>query len=78
MAVKARHAGLLCLETRRAQAARVRQGLGAFVPSIVRFLVFLLVVGGLGFAAIFALATFVEPQPREITVGVPSSRLAVD
>ncbi|MEM7567920.1 MAG: histidine kinase [Pseudomonadota bacterium] len=48
------------------------------MPSIVRFLVFLLVIGGLGFAAIFALATFVEPEPREVTIDVPSSRLTID
>ena len=51
---------------------------GLFVPSIVRFLVFLLVLGGLGFAAIYALATFVEPEPREISISVPSSRLSVN
>ncbi len=48
------------------------------MPSIVRFLVFLLVIGGLGFAAVFALATFVEPEPREVTISVPSSRLTLD
>ena len=48
------------------------------MPSIVRFLVFLLVLGGLGFAAIYALATFVEPEPREISISVPSSRLSVN
>ena len=30
---------------------------------------------GLGFAAMFALATFVDPEPREITVTVPNSKL---
>ena len=54
------------------------RSLGAFVPSIVRFLVFLLVLGAIAFGAIFALATFVEPQSREIVERVPSSRLTLD
>ncbi len=48
------------------------------MPSIVRFLVFLLVICGLGFGAIFVLATFVEPETREVTISVPSSRLTLD
>ena len=46
------------------------------MPSLVRFLIFVLVIGGLGYGAIFALATFVEPKPREITVTVPAERFA--
>jgi hypothetical protein len=33
------------------------------------------VLAGLAFAAMFALATLVEPQPREMSVTIPSSRL---
>ena len=45
------------------------------MPTLFRFLVVLAVLGGLGFAAMFALATFVEPEPREMTVTIPNSRL---
>ena len=45
------------------------------MPTLFRFLAVLTVIGGLGFAAMFALATFVEPEPREITVTIPNSRL---
>lgn len=45
------------------------------MPTLLRFLVVCAVLGGLGFAAMLALATFVEPEPREITVSIPNSRL---
>ena len=45
------------------------------MPTLLRFLAVLAVIAGLAFAAVFALATFVEPEPREITVTIPSSRL---
>jgi hypothetical protein len=48
---------------------------GGPVPTLFRFLVVVLLLAGLGFAVIYALATFVEPQPREMTVTVPSNRL---
>ena len=38
------------------------------MPTLFRFLVVVAVLAGLGFAAMFALATFVEPEPREMTV----------
>ncbi len=44
------------------------------MPTLFRFLAVLAVIGGLVFAAMFALATFVNPDPREITVPVPTSR----
>jgi hypothetical protein len=44
------------------------------MPSLLRFLVVIGVIVGLGYAAIFALATFVEPKPRDITVTVPQDR----
>ena len=46
------------------------------MPSLLRFLAVLTVLGGLGFATMLALVTFVEPQPREMTQTVPSSRFA--
>ena len=43
------------------------------MPTLFRFLVVVAVLAGLGFAAMFALATLVEPEPREITVPIPAS-----
>jgi hypothetical protein len=45
------------------------------VPTLFRFFAVLAVLAGLGFAAMFALATLVEPQPREISVTVPFNKL---
>jgi hypothetical protein len=45
------------------------------VPTLFRFLFVVAILAGLGFAAVFALATLVEPEPREITVPIPGSRL---
>ncbi len=46
------------------------------MPTLFRFLVVVAVLAGLAFAAMFALATLVEPEPREMTVTIPNSRLA--
>ena len=43
--------------------------------SLLRFLIVLAVLAGLGFAAIWALATFVEPKPREMSVTIPKDKL---
>ena len=45
------------------------------MPTLFRFLAVIAVIGGLAFAAMFALATFVEPEPREITVTIPNSKI---
>ena len=45
------------------------------MPTLLRFLFVIAVLAGLGFAAMFALATLVEPEPREMTVTIPASRL---
>ena len=45
------------------------------MPTLFRFLAVLAVIAGLAFAAMFALATFVEPEQREMTVTIPNSRL---
>ena len=45
------------------------------MPTLFRFILVLAILAGLGFAAMFALATLVQPQPREISVTVPSSKL---
>src|SRR6202521_876046 len=46
------------------------------MPSLLRLLVVLGLLGGLAYAAMFALANFVQPKPREITVTIPQERLA--
>jgi len=45
------------------------------VPSLFRFLATIAILGGLIFAGMFALATFVEPTPREMSVTIPASKL---
>lgn len=45
------------------------------MPTLFRFLLIIAVLAGLAFAAMFALATLVEPQPRDMTVTIPNSRL---
>jgi hypothetical protein len=44
------------------------------MPSLFRFLTILAIIAGIGYAAIYALATLVNPQTREITVTVPPDR----
>jgi hypothetical protein len=45
------------------------------MPSLFRFLMFLGLIGGLAYGAIFSLATFVKYQPREIIVTIPQEKL---
>ena len=40
------------------------------MPSLFRFLFFILLLGGLGYVAVFSLANFVNLKPREITVTI--------
>jgi hypothetical protein len=44
------------------------------MPSLLRFLTVIAIILGLGYAAMFVLANFVEPKPRDITVTVPQDR----
>lgn len=44
------------------------------MPSLIRLLVVVGVIAGLAYAAMFALATFVDPRPREMVVTVPPDR----
>jgi hypothetical protein len=44
------------------------------MPSLFRFLVFLGMLSGLAYGAVFALATYVELNPREITVTIPQDK----
>lgn len=55
---------------RRAQA-RLEAGL----PTLIRLLAIMGVLAGLGYAALWALATKVEPQEREISYTIPQDRI---
>jgi hypothetical protein len=45
------------------------------MPTLFRFLTVIGIIAGLGYAGLWALATFVQPEPREISVTIPASRL---
>ena len=45
------------------------------MPSLVRFLVYCLIIAALVGVAMYVLANFVEPSPRETTIRVPAERL---
>lgn len=40
------------------------------MPSLLRFLTVAAVIAGIAYGAIFALANFVNPKPREFTVTI--------
>ena len=44
------------------------------MPTLIRFLTVIAVIGGLIYGGIFALATFFDPAPREITVTGPPDK----
>jgi hypothetical protein len=46
------------------------------MPSLFRLLTVIGVLGGLAYGAMFMLATWFNPQPREITVSIPPDRFA--
>ena len=45
------------------------------MPTLFRFLLVLLVLGGIGLGAMFALATLISPEPREMSETIPATRL---
>jgi len=45
------------------------------MPSLVRFLVFCLILAALVGTAMYMLANFVEPSPKETTIRIPADRL---
>jgi hypothetical protein len=47
------------------------------MPTLIRLIVALLFLGGLGYAALFALTIFVDPGQKEITVRIPARDLVV-
>lgn len=44
------------------------------MPSLFRFLMFIGLLGGLAYGAVFSLATFIKYQPREIVVTIPNDK----
>ena len=44
------------------------------MPSLFRFLSVLAVIVGIAYGAIYALANFVKPSPREMTVTIPPDK----
>jgi hypothetical protein len=44
------------------------------MPSLFRFLVVVAIIAGVVYGAIYALANFVNPKPREMTVTVPPDK----
>ena len=44
------------------------------MPSLFRFLIFVGLLGGLAYGAVFSLATFVPYKPREIIVTIPPDK----
>lgn len=45
------------------------------MPSLVRFLVFCLILAALVGTAMYLLANFVESSPKETTIRIPAERL---
>ena len=46
--------------------------------SLIGLLIFLVILGGAAFAAMWALDTYVEPSPREMTIDIPLDRVLDD
>jgi hypothetical protein len=45
------------------------------LPTLVRFLVVLALIGGVIFSGMLAFAYLVEPEPRDMSVTIPPARL---
>jgi hypothetical protein len=44
------------------------------MPSLLRFLLVLCMLAGAGYGAMYALAHWYDPKPREITVSIPPDK----
>jgi hypothetical protein len=44
------------------------------MPTLFRFLTVVGIIAGIGYGALFALANFVNPKPREMTVTIPPDK----
>ncbi|MEN3380710.1 MAG: hypothetical protein V7608_754, partial [Hyphomicrobiales bacterium] len=47
----------------------------ATMPSLIRLLMVVGLLGGAAYGAMFALANFVQPKSREMTITIPQQRL---
>ena len=47
---------------------------GSLMPSLFRFLTVVGIIAGIGYGVLFALANFVNPKPREMTVTIPPDK----
>jgi hypothetical protein len=47
----------------------------AAMPSLIRLLMVLGLLGGAAYGAMFALANFVQPKQREMSITIPQQRL---
>lgn len=45
------------------------------MPTLIRFIIVLLFLGGLAYGAMFALTVFVEPRDKDVTIRVPARDL---
>ena len=45
------------------------------MPSLIRLIITLLFLAGLGYAGMFALVAFVEPTPKPVTIRIPAREL---
>jgi hypothetical protein len=45
------------------------------MPSLIRFLAVIGIIAGIVYAGLWALAHFVQPHPREMSVTIPQERL---
>ena len=59
-----------CGRRQTAPAVRV-----APMPSLIRLIMVLGLLGGLAYGAMFALANFVQPKQREMTITIPPQKL---
>ena len=45
------------------------------MPTLIRLIIILLFLAGLAYGAMFALVTFVQPSPQEVTIRIPQREL---
>lgn len=45
------------------------------MPSLIRFIIILIFLGGLAYAGMFALVALVEPTPKEVSQRIPTREL---
>jgi hypothetical protein len=48
------------------------------MPSLIRFIVFCAILAGIAYGAMFALVTYVEPQPKEVLIKIPANKLNLE